>query len=217
MVVDPGTGATRVGKFGWKAQEATLFDFTGDALVNEMGVTTPLFPDENCPQGNCALLAANPARTHPNVLNNGPIQSLTNFMTRLAPPPRVALTATAQAGQTLFAQIGCADCHVPTLQAGPSPIAAINGAMFSPFSDYLLHDMGTLGDGIVQNHAGPTEMRTSPLWGLRFQDTLLHDGRAHTVSDAILAHAGQGKPSRDRFASLTAAQKAQLLAFLSSL
>jgi CxxC motif-containing protein (DUF1111 family) len=93
----------------------------------------------------------------------------------------------------------------------------LNFVVFSPFSDFLLHDMGSLGDGIAQAAAGQREIRTAPLWGLRFEPTLLHDGRATTVSGAILAHDGQAKPARDRFAALQGAQLAQLLAFLNSL
>jgi CxxC motif-containing protein (DUF1111 family) len=88
---------------------------------------------------------------------------------------------------------------------------------FFPYSDFLLHDMGTLGDSIVQGNAGPTEMRTAPLWGLRFEASYLHDGRATTVTAAILAHAGQGKAASNQFANLSAAAKADLLAFLNSL
>jgi CxxC motif-containing protein (DUF1111 family) len=216
-VVDPATGQARPGRFGWKAQEPSLFAFAGDAYVNEMGVTTPLFPSENCPQGNCALLAANPARTQPNDTTNATVQQFANFMTMLAPPPPGPFGPNERAGQAVFAQIGCAECHQPVLQTGPSAITALNHVSFAPYSDFLLHDMGSLGDGIVQNTAGGTEMRTAPLWGLRFERTLLHDGRARTPTDAILAHDGQAKTARNRFAGLSATQRAQLLAFLNAL
>ncbi|MFO0907067.1 MAG: di-heme oxidoredictase family protein [Isosphaeraceae bacterium] len=215
--VDAATGAGRVGKFGWKAQEPTLFDFAADALVNELGITTPVFPQENCPQGNCQLLAANPARTNPNEMDNVSVQQLTDFMALLAPPPPGPANADTRAGQQIFAAIGCADCHLPSLQTGPSPVAALNHVTFAPYSDFLLHDMGTLGDGIVQNAAGPREMRTAPLWGLRFAPNFLHDGRARTPADAIAGHDGQGAGSRARFNTLTPAQKNQLMAFLNSL
>jgi CxxC motif-containing protein (DUF1111 family) len=216
-VIDPATGQARVGRFGWKAQQPTLFAFAGDAYVNEMGVTTPLFPNENCPQGNCALLAANPDRNQPNDATNSTIRQFTDFMTLLAPAPQGPVGPNERAGQAIFSAIGCADCHQPTLQTGPSPIPALDGVTFSPYSDFLLHDMGSLGDGIVQNQAGQREMRTAPLWGLRFEPSYLHDGRAHTPADAILAHDGQGRPTRDRFAALTPTQRSQLLAFLNSL
>src|SRR6185312_17509008 len=98
------------------------------------------------------------------------------------------------------------DCHRPSWRTGSSPIKALNFVTFSPYSDFLLHDMGELGDGITQNEAGPREMRTPPLWGLRFQPSLLHDGRAKSATQAILAHDGQGKAARVRFAALSSAQ-----------
>ncbi len=221
MVVDPATGEERVGRFGWKAQEPTLFSFAADAYLNEMGVTTPVFPIENCPQGNCALLAANPAKTNPNEPDTDSIQQITDFLTFTAPPtpphPSGPPNPTLQAGQTIFGMIGCASCHQPTWQTGPSPSASLDGVTFAPYSDFLLHDMGSLGDDIVQGSATPTQMRTAPLWGLRFEQTFLHDGRAKTVDQAILAHQGQGTAASHNYSTLTATQKSQLLAFLNSL
>lgn len=216
-VIDPVTGTGAVGKFGWKAQQPHLFAFAADALVNEMGVTTPVFPNENCPQGNCQSLAANPARTHPNQTTDLTVQQLADFMTFLAPPPPGPSSADAAAGRAIFTAIGCADCHTPTLITGLNLVPALSNVSFSPYSDFLLHDMGSLGDGIVQNQAGGHEMRTAPLWGLRLQPSLLHDGRAHTPADAILAHDGQGRVSRDHFKALSSIQVRQLLAFLNAL
>lgn len=216
-VADLGNPAHAVGRFGWKAQHATLFAFAADAYTNELGVTTPLIPSENCPQGNCALLVANPALTNPNDLDNSSVQALADFLTFLAPPPRGPIGAAETAGAGLFHAIGCADCHKPTWVSGPSGTHSLNGVAFSPYSDFLLHDMGPLGDGIVQNQAGPTQFRTPPLWGLRFQSTLLHDGRAASLEAAILAHAGQGLVARNHFASLRSPQRTQLIAFLRSL
>ena len=217
VVTDPATGQARVGRFGWKAQEATLLAFAGDAYVNELGVTTPLFPAENCPQGNCALLAADPTTHEPNEPDNDDLQQLDDFITFLAPPPPGPVGPNERAGQAIFAAIGCANCHTPTLETGPNVVAALNHVAFAPYSDFLLHDMGALGDGIVQNQAGPTLMRTAPLWGLRFEPSYLHDGRAATPDAAIRAHDGQGKAASLLYAELNATQRAQLLAFLNSL
>jgi CxxC motif-containing protein (DUF1111 family) len=212
------------GRFGWKCQHSTLFAFAGDAYFNEMGITTPLFPNENCPQdpaegwlANCALLAANPDPNNPNEANNDNITTFTQFITLLAPPPPLPLTPQAQSGQRIFNAIGCANCHLPTLQTGPSPIPQLNEVTFHPYSDFLLHNMGTLGDGIAQAGAGQREMRTAPLWGVRVITTFLHDGRAKTLSQAILDHAGQGQAASNAFASLTATEQANLIAFLNSL
>lgn len=216
MVTDPATGLTRVGKFGWKAQQPSLFAFAGDAYVNEMGITTPLFPTENCPQGNCRILAANPADTQPNDLTNDTLHELADFMAFLAPAPTRRLPPN-HPGRGLFMQVGCAQCHTPIFQTGVNPVPALSQVTFAPYSDFLLHDMGNLGDGIVQNTAGQREMRTAPLWGLKFEPSYLHDGRAKTVEDAIMAHDGQGADAKRRFSALRPQDRGALLDFLSSL
>ena len=208
-------GMRTIGKFGWKNQNPTLFQFAGDAYLNEMGITSPHFPNENCANGNCAELAFNPAPG----LNDGgeDVQALTDFMVMLAPPARGAITADVTAGEAVFTQIGCASCHVATLQSGSSNVAALNRQTYHPYSDFLLHDMGSLGDGIVQGEAGRNDIRTAPLWGLRTFPTFLHDGRANSIEQAIQAHDGQGRASRDRFNALNATQRQRLTAFLNSL
>ena len=209
------TGLPAVGKFGWKGQNPTLFQFSGDAYVNEMGVTSPQFLDENCPGGDCDSLSCNP---HPEMNNDGEdVQAFADFMTFLAPPPRGPITGSVILGQLTFLGIGCANCHTPELKTGSNPVDALNKVRFHPYSDFLLHDMGSLGDGITQNTATGKLMRTAPLWGVRMQLPLLHDGRAATLSDAILAHDGQGKKARDRFANLPGWKKNNLIAFLNSL
>ena len=113
--------------------------------------------------------------------------------------------------------IGCADCHTPSLTTGPSPISALSNKTFQPFSDFLLHNMGRLGDGIVQGNATGREMRTAPLWGLTSRPVFLHDGRAKTPTAAILFHDGQGAQARQNFLRLRGSQQQGLLAFLRSL
>jgi len=214
-VTNIATGSLSVGKFGWKAQNPTLFQFAGDAYINEMGVTSPEFPDEVCPQGDCALLACNPA---PGLNDDGTdVRAFADFMTMLAPPPRAPSTPQAQEGEVRFGKIGCTNCHAPTLTTGASPIAALANVTFHPYSDFLLHDMGSLGDGIQQNAATGALMRTAPLWGLRGMTTFLHDARARSVEGAVLAHDGQAKAARDAFVALPDAQKQKVLAFLASL
>jgi CxxC motif-containing protein (DUF1111 family) len=216
IVLDSASGQQRVGRFGWKCQQATLLTFSGDAYLNEMGITTPMFPIEICPQGNCALLTTGlpAARDEP---DNDDVMAFTDFMTFLAPPPNGPNTVQMRQGANLFAKVGCVNCHLPTLQTGNTRSAACNQVTFSPFSDFLLHDMGRLGDGIAQNGAGTHEMRTAPLWGVRLFTTFLHDGRTTNLADAILAHDGQGRDARNRFAALNRDQRSQLIAFLSSL
>src|SRR6516225_1680532 len=221
--VTNAVGTNHVGRFGWKAQEATLLAFAGDAYLNEMGITNRLFTTDLAPDGNqAALLAAEPAGITPTTLQDLPtnpalpegpnnkddIARFTDFMQLLGPPPTVPLTAQAQEGKELFTQINCVACHKPTMTTGPSSVSP--ALAFKPvnlYSDLLLHKMGSLSDGIAQAVAQPTEMRTAPLWGLRARAPYLHDGRASTLLQAILMHDGEALTIRNRFAALSSAQQ----------
>jgi CxxC motif-containing protein (DUF1111 family) len=213
MVHEVGNADLRVGRFGWKAAQPTLLQFNADAFLNEMGITTPIFPEENCPQGNCAALAQNPS-PGVNDPDGSALGQIHDFVRFLGPPPRKAYSGS---GAATFSSIGCSFCHLQTLVTGASGAAAFDRVAYHPFSDFLLHDMGSLGDGIDQGDAGGAEMRTQPLWGVSQQTRLLHDGRARTVSDAILAHDGQARAARDRFTALAEGDRAALLAFLATL
>jgi CxxC motif-containing protein (DUF1111 family) len=222
MVTDAFSGLPRVGRFGWKCQQATLFTFSGDAYLNEMGITTPLFPNENCPQGDCTRYPVDPLGNPalppvPNDSTNDTLMEFTNFMTFLGAPPRGAITSDVRQGANVFAQIGCTNCHLPSLTTGTNNSQALNQVTFFPFSDFLLHDMGSLNDGIAQGGTGANEMRTAPLWGLRLLTTFLHDGSAGNIPQAILRHDGQGLAARNAFSSLKETQKNALMAFLKSL
>ena len=217
------TSTNTVGKFGWKSQVPTLFQFSGDAYLNEMGITNPMFPAEQVPQGNPNFIApcdGKPVEPGSTEDNGDDVQAFTDFMTALAPPPQLQVIGPAIVGQGVFNNIGCAGCHVPTLTSGQSSISQLSNQTYHPYSDFLVHDMGSLGDGIPGNgDVGRTEMRTAPLWGLRFVDptNLLHDGRATSVTDAIQRHDGQGAAARDAFNALTPGLKNNLLAFLNTL
>src|SRR5262249_46379689 len=215
-VKDVASGQDRTGRFGWKAQVATLLTFSGDAYLNEMGITNPLFPTENEPQGDAKLLAKCDTVADPEDDGTG-IHYFNNFMTLLGPPPRGPVTPNVLAGEAVFKQIGCAICHHPELATGPSSVKALDGVTFQPFSDFLLHDMGNLGDGIEQGGASGSQMRTAPLWGLRTRTTFLHDGRARTLEDAILAHDGQGVTAQNLYKQLGKSDLNDLIAFLKSL
>lgn len=208
-------GMKTVGKFGWKAQSPTLQQSAGNAFLNQMGITNPLFPNENCPSGNCAELQFNP---QPGLNDDGTAtNAVADFVRFLGPPPRRAITSEVRAGEAVFLRIGCDSCHTPTLQTGRSSNPAFDRVTYHPYSDFLLHDMGALGDGIMQEEALPQEMRTAPLWGLRGITRFLHDGRAKSMEEAITLHGGQGLGAAIRFQQLTADEKKQLLAFLESL
>ena len=228
-VTNPDTGQTNVGRFGWKAQVPTLHVFSGDAYLNEMGVTNPSFPVENCRNAgadNCPPLfsACNP---FPQMNDDGgDVNNFTNFMMLLAPPPRGTITSSVQRGAQLFDAIGCTDCHTPTFQTRSNPIAALSNKVFHPYSDFLLHDMGSLGDGITQNLATGRLMRTAPLWGLRVQTALLHDGRANdpNLRNRILQALEAHEQSPEAFISefifdnlLFASEQNDVLNFLESL
>jgi CxxC motif-containing protein (DUF1111 family) len=223
MVTDVVSGKTKVGRFGWKAQQASILGFSADAYLNEMGITNRFFPTENAPNGDQAILAetdkvADPEDQFDPISGKSDVDKVADFMTLLAPPNNGPLRPTAAAGKLVFDNLGCASCHTPVMMTdNRSSIAALRNREVKLFSDLLLHDMGTLGDGIAQGAASPTEMRTAPLWGLRFSAPYLHNGKAATIEDAIKAHDGEGNVSRDRFNRLKKDQKAQLIDFLNSI
>ena len=230
---NPAGARNFVGRFGWKAQESTVLAFSGDAYLNEMGITNRFFTTDLAPYGNqAALLAAEPAGITPTTLQDTPtnpalpegpnnkddIARFTDFMEFLAPPPTVPLTEQAEQGKQLFTQINCVACHKPTMTTGPSAVStALSFKPVNLFSDLLLHKMGSLSDGIAQAAAGTNEMRTAPLWGLRGRAPFLHDGRASTIMEAILLHAGEALTIRNRFAALSSAQQQAIIAFLNSI
>ncbi|AMS31577.1 hypothetical protein AEM42_02670 [Betaproteobacteria bacterium UKL13-2] len=221
LVTDVVSGQTRVGRFGWKAQQATLLAFSADAYNNEMGITNRFFPNENAPNGNQELLRRFTANKgiDDTVGPDGrsDIDAAADFIRFLAAPPTLTKSASALTGETLFIQSGCATCHTPTLRTGPNSIAALDRRNVNLYSDLLLHDMGTLGDGIGQADAGMREMRTAPLWGIRARDRYLHDGRAHTIDAAIRAHEGEGSVSRDRYTRLSPRLRQSIVDFLGTL
>ena len=223
MVQDVVSDTSRVGRFGWKAQQATLLAFSGDAYVNEMGVTSRFFVAENAPNGKQSVLAqfdtvADPEDQVDLATGKADIDHAADFMRLLAPPPsKLPKMAEEVAGSALFQSSGCADCHTPSMKTGKNVIAALSLKEVRLFSDLLLHDMGNLGDGIVQGPAAGSQMKTAPLWGLKTSAPYLHDGREPTVDLAVRAHAGQAKASRDRYVKLIATERAALLKFLDTL
>jgi CxxC motif-containing protein (DUF1111 family) len=236
-------GSLRVGRFGWKGGVPNLLQFAADAYVNEMGITT-----QSCVRGRSITAFATenlpnnlpPAPGCPDDLIAGTdepvgscaggltaiqddVEAFTDFMTFLAPPERVNVNAPAVvAGARVFSRLGCDGCHVSAaFVTPPRPFNGVPGNyVFRPYSDFLLHDMGTLGDQI--GAAGDTlvqtrRMRTAPLWGLRLANKKLHDGRTTSAAAAILAHDGQGAASRHAYVQSSATDKSALLEFLNSL
>jgi CxxC motif-containing protein (DUF1111 family) len=245
-----GVGTLRVARFGWKADVANLMTFSADAYLNEMGITTQScfngqsitsFATEAAPNGvpqplGCDDLAEPapagvPPGTDDAVGACAPGQTeiqddvalFNTFMTFLAPTERdFSDLASILPGGGLFKQIGCDGCHVTTtfFTPNPSPNGVPGDFPFNPFSDFLVHDMGSLGD-LIGNDGDTVEatrrMRTAPLWGIRFRNRLLHDGRAGDVATAIRAHDGQARAARDRFNALSSADQHNVVQFVRSL
>lgn len=221
IVTDLATGERRIGRFGWKAQHATLLAFGADAYRNEMGITNELLPRESAfgiadsQMRLCDPFPDPEDRPDPRTRRRG-IDNFASFMRFLAPIPRSHVDDLTREGERVFSAIGCATCHVPSLVTGPSAHPVFNRRRVELFSDLLLHDVG-IGDGIRQGPAGPSEIRTPALWGLRFRRPLLHDGSAATVPEAIERHAGEATLVRRGYGLLSPAERAALLAFLGSL
>ena len=217
-------GALRVGRFGWKNQHASLLSFSGDAYLNEMGITNPLFPTENTSNGNPVDMF-DPL---PNIESLEDTDTFALFMRASKAPPRGEITAAALDGERIFNTISCSVCHVPSLTTAPvgtringgaiTVPAALGDKIVHPFGDFLLHDVGT-GDGIVQNGGQSTrnKVRTAPLWGVRTRNRLMHDGQSLTFAEAIERHRGEALYVTNRYLALTAAEKRNLAAFLKSL
>jgi CxxC motif-containing protein (DUF1111 family) len=144
------------------------------------------------------------------------IDNFASFMTFLAPVSRESVDEATRSGESIFAAIGCALCHVPSLPTGPSSNPQFNRRQVPLFSDLLLHDIGT-GDGVRQAAAEPGEFRTPALWGLRFRRPLLHDGSAATIEDAIRRHNGEAQRVRERFERLGTNETVAFMRFLRSL
>jgi len=213
------TADGRVGRFGRKADVATLAEFAATALRFEMGLTTSRYRRDAL-QGRPVPPGTDPAPDPE--LGDSLVALLTDFVRFLAPvgrgPPRAGRTAEdVTRGERRFDETGCARCHVPALTTGPSPVAALNRRRVALYSDLLLHDMGPALADVCAPGAGPSEVRTAPLMGLRFRELLLHDGRVTSLREAIMLHGGEASAARDRSAALTPAQQAELMAFLETL
>jgi hypothetical protein len=239
MVTENFTKVTHVGRFGWKDDHASLRGFSGDAYLNENGITNPDNPDEvsQCAANEKAYglpLQDTGVEDTTDADGRADIDRFSDFMRGLAPPPTLPQNASAQNGSRLFTSMGCAGCHRPSMTTASNPasfIAPTTGDVsisptlnntlanqtFHPYSDFLLHDMGSLGDGITSGAAGPTMMRTVPLWGLRAKSQFLHDGRAGDIPTAIKLHDGQGKPAAQAFGALSAQQQLDVVNFLNTL
>lgn len=220
-VEDLETGRRRAGRFGWKAQHATLLSFSADAYRNEMGITNDLMPNEMALGIDAQTMKeCSPKEGLEDVRDRRTglrgIDNFTNFMRFLAPVERGPVDDATKQGEALFSSIGCASCHLPVLTTAPNVNPLFDRKPVPLYSDVLLHDVGT-GDGIPQAAAKENEIRTPPLWGLRFRRPLMHDGATVTPAEAILRHRGEAKDVVNRFIGLSEMERKNLIAFLSSL
>ncbi|HEX3554605.1 MAG TPA: di-heme oxidoredictase family protein [Thermoanaerobaculia bacterium] len=235
-VNEAAAGTTRIARFGWKNQHASLLSFAADAYLNEMGITSPLQPHENTSNG-VVIPAQFDGKADPEDAGTTAdpfgvdVGAFTRFMRSLkapAPDAAAANTSDVLAGKTLFTNIGCGICHIASITTSPAGTvinggkytipAAIGDKIIHPYSDFMLHDVGT-GDGIVQNGGQGTrnKMRTPPLWGLRTHDRLMHDLLSVTRDDAINRHFGEANPVINNYLNLSVTQKNQVIAFINSL
>jgi CxxC motif-containing protein (DUF1111 family) len=220
-------GMNRAGRFGWKDQHASLLSTSAQEYLDEIGITSRLLPTENTCNGVVVQGGPFDGKADPEDDAND-IDAATLFLRCMKAPPRGPSSASVTAGQTTFNTIGCATCHVASITTAPAG-TVINGGAFvvppaigdkiiHPFGDYLLHDIGT-GDGIVQNGGQGTrnQVRTAALWGIRVRTRLMHDGLSLRITDAIQRHANQAAAAKANFNALSAANQANVLAFISSL
>jgi CxxC motif-containing protein (DUF1111 family) len=234
-------GLYRVGRFGWKDQHASLLSFAADAYLNEMGITNRLFPAEIV---SICDTVKDPEDV-PGANGLADIDLFARFIRATNAPPRdaaLAQTPDAIKGSAVFGKVGCDSCHLRSLQTAPAGTQvnggtftvppALGDKVFHPYSDFLLHDVGT-GDGIViavPEHFGmrymtmqptfnPTanRMRTPPLWGLRTRSRLMHDAMSLTFADAIARHRGEALRESKKFLALSEREKQQLVVFMRSL
>ena len=234
----------RAGRFGWKAQVATIMTFTADASLEEIGLTSP-FPETSQDKDPNGILP--PSLGDPDFCDTVAdpeidmtfLQEMVDFQRFLTQPPQTPRSG--MSGETLFIAIGCADCHVANPYTTSDDVNledAIRNKVITPYSDFLLHNMGLNGDGIPQGDAEALEIKTPPLWGLAQRDPIWHDARfaagffEQRVTDAIDAHdagaSSEGRASAQRFfdddgkgnsvpGGLTQAERDQVIAFLESL
>ncbi|HMI93472.1 MAG TPA: di-heme oxidoredictase family protein, partial [Polyangiales bacterium] len=234
LSVDPVSGDTRLGRFGWKAGASSLKHQIAAALNTDMGVMTSVLP-----KPDCGAMQADCGNAGGMELGDEPLSDLIKYVALLGVRARRALDdQETLRGEAVFEQLACSGCHRGELTTGRfHPFAELRNQVIHPYTDLLLHDMGPgLADELGEGQATGAEWRTTPLWGLGlsacvtggvegpFQkqvcaphESYLHDGRARTIEEAILWHGGEAEAAKATYAALPPADQAALLAFLRSL
>jgi CxxC motif-containing protein (DUF1111 family) len=214
----------RLGRFGWKSNQPSLAQQTAGAFLGDMGLTSALFADQNCPapQRECADAIHGGA---PEIAESMLEQVIVYTHLLAVPARRDVSDRQVMKGERLFRELGCASCHIETFDTGKlADFPELSGQRIHPYTDLLLHDMG---EGLADNRpdfgASGREWRTPPLWGIGLTKTvnrherLLHDGRARGFAEAILWHGGEAEAARDAFVAARKAEREALLSFLQSL
>jgi CxxC motif-containing protein (DUF1111 family) len=219
-VWDDRDQTTKLGRFGWKANQPNLYQQSAAAYVNDIGVTNPLYQLENCHNNAvCDTLSDDPEIT------DEILESVELYVQTLAVPGRRNFEdADVVAGKELFNSIGCVSCHTSEFTTGSHQLTELSNQRIFPYTDLLLHDMGDeLADNRTDFRADGKEWRTPPLWGIGLVSVVsghtnfLHDGRARSLEEAILRHSGEAEQSKEKFKNLKAIERNQLLNFLNSL
>ncbi len=222
-VWDVRNGRMALGRFGWKAKTPSVEQQVAGAFHGDIGITSPLFPDENCPPDQTDCLSA-PNGGMPELSEDSLSSVAFHNRTLAVPAMRDIENPQVARGVGLFLQADCNACHTPKHITGESDIPALNGQVIHPYTDLLLHDMGDgLADGRPEFQASGREWRTTPLWGIGLVDNVnghtrfLHDGRARNIAEAILWHGGEGEAARQSFLNMSSDERDALLRFLESL
>jgi len=228
MAWDANAQRMAPGRFGWKANVPSLRHQSAGAALGDMGLTSPIFGEDLCEpiQADCIAMAEKVSATAnaPEILEEL-FSPVAMYMMLLAvPQQRNAEDPAVQRGEQLFRAVGCTGCHMPTLVTGEGVLAAISNQRIHPFTDLLVHDMGEgLADNRPDFQASGREWRTAPLWGVGLTYDVgafnyhLHDGRARSLTEAILWHGGEAESRREAFRNMSKEQRGDLLAFLGSL
>jgi CxxC motif-containing protein (DUF1111 family) len=223
-VWDFGAKTVRIGRYGHKANTPTLRQQVAAAFIGDIGVSNDFFPEQNCP-GPQSVCRIQMAAGKPE-LGQQRWNAIEFHLRHAAVPARRDVEdPSVRRGEQLFADAKCAACHLPELTTGEvAGYPALSKQRIRPYTDLLLHDMGDgLADGRPDFEAGPRDWRTAPLWGLGLaktingQTTLLHDGRARSVAEAVLWHGGEAAPARDAFRAMSKSERDALVAFVESL
>ena len=240
-VFDPETGAVRLGRFGWKASKSSLRHQTAAALLQDMAVTSPVYPNRSCATDPAGCARASPQKG----ITEADLESISRYLALVAVPAQRSIPSgfpkgvapldehrvdaqQINTGSRLFQAMRCAACHTVEMKTGSGHLfAELRNQIIRPYTDLLLHDMGEgLADKVVEGQAKGNMWRTAPLWGIGYTDKVLggggkagylHDGRARTLTEAVMWHGGEANAARQRFEGLNKTDREALLAFLKSL